>query len=455
MTTRRTFMRLLGAAGMAAGAAHLWVPSRARAQTAAFGQVRHLLYLHLRGGFRFTTAFNGDVAAEFNPFGLASNIPSGTEWGPSRLLGSTSWLTPERQALGMQSAVALSNRIAVATCVDHEPLAGGADGNHQSGLERFLTGYPGGSTSFLTMVNYGLRAKVEAALAQGNILLPAFSFGASGMALGAGAFAPYRPPVIQGDSFEGFGAGAVALPSWGQGLVSSRDQAFRDALAPVHRAPVDAYMQSRAAMEAYSAIFGDPILRVSQGGATAMDGIANDELLARFGDSGAGRSVALALRLFHFGCPAAFIGQGGYDYHSDEDDYLPDTLSDLTHVLSATVSALTSMQHPEGGTYWDKTLIVLGSEFGRTTQGARFNSAGGSDHSSDLATRWMSMPMLGGVIDAAGKGGRRFGETRKADLVAQGPVYSYRALLKTFLDVLGADATEVFPGDAPIGEFFV
>src|SRR5690606_9218087 len=105
----------------------------------------------LSGGFRFTTAFNGDVADEFNPFGVADNLPSGVEWGPSRLLGQSEWLTPQLADLsttmngaqpapdappagGLQLVTDIANDIAVATCVDHEPLSGSADGNHITGL---------------------------------------------------------------------------------------------------------------------------------------------------------------------------------------------------------------------------------------------------------------------------------------------------------------------------------
>ena len=34
----------------------------------------------------------------------------------------------------------------------------------------------------------------------------------------------------------------------------------------------------------------------------------------------------MALRLFHFGCPAVYLDQGGYDYHSGEADRLPGSL---------------------------------------------------------------------------------------------------------------------------------
>jgi hypothetical protein len=67
----------------------------------------------------------------------------------------------------------------------------------------------------------------------------------------------------------------------------------------------------------------------------------------------------------------------------------------------------------------------------------------------------MSMPMMGGVISSAGKGGRRLGETRSSDLRAMGKVYSYRSVLKTMLDLLGADHSSVFPADNPIEDLFL
>ncbi len=54
-----------------------------------------------------------------------------------------------------------------------------------------------------------------------------------------------------------------------------------------------------------------------------------------------------------------------------------------------------------------------------------------------------------------GKGGKRLGETRASDLKAMGQVYSYRSVLKTLLDLLGADHSTVFPADNPIEDLFV
>jgi hypothetical protein len=456
---RRRLLRGVGASAAALAFPHLWLPRPALAQTAGRGAVRHLVYIRLSGGFRFTTAFNSDVTEEFNPFGRSDQRASGTEWGVGKLLERASWLEGDankgRRDLGMQAVARFSNELCVLPCVDHEPFSARADGGHGTGLERFLTGYVGGATGFLTFVNYGLRKQVADAAAQGRTLLPAFSLGEAGMATGAGTYATYRPPVLEGSGFERFGADPdSSLPPWALKVATQVDARFRTRLHLPLRGGVDTYQQTRQASSDYGKIFRDPVLRVSADSDDAVDGISNRELRTLLGTDTTGQRAALALRLFHFGCPAVFLNQGGYDYHSREDAELPGEMEAANRLVSGLRTALKRMQHPEGGTYWDKTLVVLGSEFGRTTGGSRYNSANGSDHGSDLATRWMSMPFMGGVIAQAGKGGKSLGSVSGSTLKATGPVYSYRSVLKTLLDLLGADHEGVFPADAPIQDFF-
>jgi uncharacterized protein DUF1501 len=456
---RRRLLQGLGAGAAALAFPHLWLPTEARAQTAGRGAVRHLIYIRLSGGFRFTTAFNGDVADEFNPFGGSDKRASGTEWGATKLLERASWLEGEdnkvRRDLGMKPVTDFTNELCVLPCVDHEPFSARADGGHGTGLERFLTGYVGGATGFLTLVNYGLRQLVADAAAQGKILLPAFSLGEAGMATGAGNYATYRPPVLEGSGFERFSVDPESsLPPWAAKVANQMDTRFHARLHTALRGGVETYQQTREATREYGRIFRDPLLRVSTDSNDVVDGISNRELRTLLGTDTTGQRAALGLRLFHFGCPAVFLNQGGYDFHSREEAELPGEMDSANRLVSGLRTALQKMQHPEGGTYWDKTLVVLGSEFGRTTGGSRFNSANGSDHGPDLATRWMSMPFMGGVISAAGKGGKSLGSVRASDLKATGKVYSYRSVLKTMLDMLGADHEGIFPADAPIQDFF-
>lgn len=459
-TDRRTFLKGLGVAAASLGLPIVLKSNDAIASTSAYNSVKHLLYIRLAGGFRFTTAFNADVHAEFNPFGLADTTADGTEWGVSKLLERAPYLDGDNgqalRDLGMKPVNEISDQMAVMPCVDHEPFAGRADGNHGTGLERFQKGYVGTGNSFFTMINYGLRQRYADARESGEIVLPAFSLDDSGMAVGTGKYAGYRPPVLRGDGFDSFGFDAASsLPDWARDMSQKADERFRDRVHDTDRTPIEAYMQTREATKKYSDVFNSEALKIRNGSDEKIDGISNRELAAIFGDGRAGRRVRLALRLFHFGSAAVYMNQGGYDYHSGEQNALPRTLEDLNRLISGLPVALKMMQHPAGGTYWDHTLVVMGSEFGRTARGNKFNSARGSDHGGDLATRWMSMPVMGGLVDNAGNGGRRFGETRNRDLKATGQVYSYRSVLKTLMDVLGCDHQEFFPADEPFEDLFV
>lgn len=456
---RRGFLQGLGAASAAAAFPHIWVPKSAYAQTAGRGIARHIIYIRLSGGFRFSAVFNGAVDAQFNPFGATSAKAQGTDWGVSTLLERATWLEGQaaqpRVDLGMKRVTDISNEICVLPCVDHEPFSARADGNHGTGLERFITGFVGGSTSFLTYLNYGMRAQVAEAAAQGITRLPAFSLGDASMSAGAGVFAAYRAPVLDGDGFTNFSFNAAdSLPAWAKTIAGNADLRARDRLHEALKPSVEAYRQTRDATDAYGKIFRDRLLNVGNRSTELVDGISNQELEQIFGTGRTGRRAALALRLFHFGCPTVFMNEGGYDMHSGEEMNLPPAIDQLSRLISGFNAALKRMTHPAGGTYWDHTVVVFGSEFGRSTAGQRFNSAGGSDHSSDYATRWMSMPFMGGPIVAAGRGGRMLGQTRASDLKNLDKVYSYRAVLKSMLDWLGADHSQVFPADKPIEDFF-
>lgn len=452
--SRRTLLRA-GAAALAFPT--VWVPNKAFAQdSGARGTIKHLIYIRLNGGYRFTASFNGDVGDQFNPFGLARGVPKGTEWGPSRLLESAPYLDATTRGLGMKSVVDISNQMAVLTTVDHEPFSGSADGNHGTGLERYLTGTVGGENSLFTMLNYGLREQIAAATTEGKIKLPPFVLGSSGMSKGFGPYAAYRPPLVQGDSFDDFAfAGQENLPAWATRMITNADQNYKARLMVPAQSNVDAYVGTRESVEAFSEIFASDALKIGNNSDEAIDGISNRELATMFGDDGAARRVRLGLRLFHYGCSAVYLDEGGYDMHSDENMRLPDAHTNLNRILSATEAALKRMDHSEEGyNYWDSTLVVLGSEFGRTTRGGKFNSAGGSDHGGDFATRWLSMPIMGGLVASAGIGGRRFGVTRRSDLQDDGLRFSYRALWRTLMDTLGADHSEFFTADPPIQGLF-
>jgi hypothetical protein len=456
-TSRRRF--LVASAGVAAAAVvpHIWVPKPAIAQSIGRGSIKHLLYIRLSGGFRFPTAFNANVAGEFNPFGAAGSVAEGTEWGVGSLLAPAPFLEGAggegARAIGMRSVPEIANQITVIPCVDHEPISGSADGNHGTGLERYYTGYADGTVGLFTMINYGLRERFAAANAEGRLILPPFVLGGAGMGRGLGKYAAHRPPLLSGANLDQFGFRAAELPGWASRLVDNYDTRMRDRQHPELRDSVDAYLETRKATRAYSELFASDVLKINNKSTELVDGISNAELESAFGNDGAAQRIRLALRLFHFGSAAAYLDQGGYDMHSGEENQLPGRLTELSRLISALEAVLKRMDHPEGGKYWDHTVVVFGSEFSRTARASRFNSARGSDHGGDLETRWMSMPFMGGPI---ARPGRVLGATRASDLAAEGKVYSYRSVAKTLMDGLGCDHQEFFPeaADAPFDDLF-
>ncbi|QQR89400.1 MAG: DUF1501 domain-containing protein [Myxococcales bacterium] len=462
--SRRRFVQSLGATAAIAGSPHLWLPKAfAQQQSDVRGSIRHLLYMRLNSGFRFTAAYNGNVASQFNPFGSAAGLPQGVEWGASAVMDRSGWLDEEKQAAGMLPMNQLATRIAVIPCVDHEPFSGSADGNHGTGLERFYTGYAGtggydgAGTGIFSMINYALRNEVATGNNTTSVRLPAFVLGEAGMARGTGVFAGYRPPVIEGTNFDRFRTESGNIPEWAKSFSKATDQRMRERQHVFLRTPVDAYIQSRSANERFNDIFQSPILDIDNNSDEAVDGFTQAQLTSLFGNSRAARSVRLALRLFHFGCPAVYFGQGGWDYHSNEESSFPTAMDEPNWIMSALYAALKAMPYSypdgsqDGSSYWDHTLVVFGSEFGRTARGSRFNSARGSDHGGDLATRWMSMPMMGGLIaegaNTLALGGKELGHTRSSDLKAEGQVVSYRAFMKTLIDALGGDHAGVFDAE--------
>ena len=116
-----------------------------------------------------------------------------------------------------------------ASRIFYEPLAGYADGNHTTALERWLTGYVNGSAGFFTRINLGLADRYAAAVADGRVLLPPFVMGGAAMARGLGVYAPHRPPVLSGGSFDRFAATASgAIPEWARPMVTGTDLRMRD-----------------------------------------------------------------------------------------------------------------------------------------------------------------------------------------------------------------------------------
>lgn len=121
---------------------------------------------------------------------------------------------------------------------------------------------------------------------------------------------------------------------------------------------------------------------------------APQSVRAEFGDTPFGRSCLAAVQLIEVGVRCVEVNLGGWDTHANNLDFCQKNCK----ILDPAIAALISQLSQRG--MLDKTLILIGGEFGRTP---KINPVGGRDH-------WphgFSMALAGGGI----KGGKVVGET--------------------------------------------
>jgi Protein of unknown function (DUF1501) len=450
---RRGFLGLSAAAASLAIAPTIWIPRASRAATPGFGKAKHLIVVYLDGGARSTCLFNADVAQQWNPAEISGAQPgaSGTEWGVGGVFEAAAF---DGGVLGedIPALPQISDQMCVLGTVDHTPGEDRGDGNHNTAKIRIATGSPEGTRGLLSII-YRDHPIYQGA----DPPIPPVIVGSNGRLFGAGAgeFGAYRPVVVNGwYDFIGNSQGdAVAKPSWVAGFEHAADDRLSASRAARHRGMVDGLRDAKLQAEKFRPIFTDPILDVEYMPEQAQHELSNAELVAALGDSDFGRDAALALRFLGQGAPAVVIGNGGWDYHSDELVEFPAHGRELGRVLAGLVYALKRLQHPSGGSYWDHTLVSVASEFSRDNAETNgFNSGNGSDHNGNAPCRYQAIPLFGGPIE---QGGKFFGKTDAVSMEPQPgePVFSSISLLATWLDAVGIDPEPHFPSP-PIAEIY-
>lgn len=452
---RRDFLKLTAAAS-AAAVPTLWLPRRAMARTPAFGTAKHLLVLNAKGGLRSHATFNAVGTSQHNPFGTQS-AASGTEWALGAACGAHDIVTSN----GVVDAFAKrTNRVAVVACVDHVP-DGTPDMDHVSASNRIGTGSPDGGLGLLTRI-----AKSHPMYASGFSLdaVPPVEIVPSEFGAGTGSDAKYRPLSVSNPT-DAFDSTYRIEDGWNLRARNKLDERFLARNPKAYAQRLTAFNAAKTSAATFSTMLQNPRLNVI-GAANASDaGVTNGEMIEILGNytmdtigdmepmPSWGPSVAQALRFFGFGSPAAVVTNDIYDMHDNErTGYAPRT-RDLVRQLAGLDELLHRMTHPAGGTYWDHTVVAVVSEFSRnnTFADTGFNSGDGSDHVGEMPdpARNQAIAVMGGPVTAAG---RLIGATDR-EMRATGKVFDTRALLATFLDVLGVDGKEQFGFD-PIGELF-
>ncbi len=463
-TRRRTFLKL-GLGGIATGAVapHLWIPRISKAALPIpSSRHNHVILFDLDGGARTVPMFNPDVDMKWNPYGMQAGSP-GTEWAVSGVFDNQPY--QDTVALGMPpvpSITQISHEITVLGTIDHTPGAANGVGDHQTARNWISSGFAEGGAGIMSRVYAAHKNYTEGG---GGLVFPPAVIGTGNATtpLGAphGSITPVMVPS-HSDFVAQNGDDAGGQPEWARALEAGLDGYAIKSRSNAHKQTISRLANGKANVEAFRNVFLDPALKVEAEPTGERNGLTNAQLAAILGTTQLGRDAALALRFIGYGSAAVVIGDsgnvaadvGGWDTHSGEMTAYPASANNLARVLCGLNFALKQMPHPEGGTYWDHTLIGMCTEFGRdNTMDTGYNSGGGSDHTGGPGSRYQSWFVSGGLVGQAGK---HFGHTDKStmEVMTGEPVFgttNYYAMMFSLLDI---DIEGIWPGIEPVNVIF-
>ena len=453
---RRRFLGL-GLGGIATGAVapHLWIP---RVSKAGFGipadRHNHLIVINLDGGGRSVPMFNANVDGRWNPYGTQSGAP-GTEWSIGGVFDASAYT--ETLALGMPEVppiTAISDEIAVLATVDHTPGAANGVGDHAAARTIIASGFAGGGPGIISQIYAHHKNYTQGSA---GLVFPPVVIGTGGATTPFGTPAGTITPVMV-PSFSEFadqsGLDGGSQPTWARAFEAGLDGYAAASRSNRDRERIERLSNGKQNVEAFKAVFTDPALKIATEPNGTRSGLSNAQLQAIFGTSTLGRNAALAARFVSYGSAAVLIGDNGWDTHSSEMSAYQTSANGVARALCGLNYTLKLMPHPQGGTYWDRTMVCIISEFGRDnlmTNG--FNSGGGSDHTGGPGSRYQAYALMGGLVT---KGGRLFGVTDPSTMQPLGgePVFGTQAYEAMWLRLLDIDSEQIFPGTAPVDAVF-
>lgn len=331
----------------------------------------------------------------------------------------------------------IANQISVVSC-DAYP-GGPALVDHAAGMQNLFTGNTTGTVGMATLFNKVLKGRTR---------LPAIAVNSPGFALGAGSYAQSRPLVLQSALSLPTTDPGKGLSDWARKFEAQLDSSVaQDRPGFVKQAIENFALDKQLGDENIRTLVENSLkiatapLETAFGTLTTGEPLTNGMLREVFGVNSTdletgdilhdayravnqpawvnnpfGLSGALAVRFLQYGSPVVAFTLGSFDTHSnellDQTRTLPNQMIQFGRMLTGLEFALKRVADPDtGGTLWDSTLVVAGSEFGRQGNGIQpngFNTGMGSDHS-----REQFFPVMGGPLKQTGQllsdsGGRAY-----------------------------------------------
>lgn len=306
------------------------------------GKAQHCIFFYMSGGMTHMETFDPKPGAETG--GQTKGIPTG--------------VAGVQLAEYMPELAKRFKDIAVVRSMTQKT------GDHRGGAYWMRTSYEPKAT----IIHPSMGPWAQTLLGKGHDTLPdSVVIGGGGEHPGAGFFGPALSPLPIGDPDKGV---QNAKPYNGVGddlfkkrmdLMNTFDDSFR---RKFQTDEVKAYTQ-----------FYEETLKLMKSEDLETFDLAKekgyDEKVQRYGNTRIGKGAMLAKRLVGSGVRFVEVVSGGWDMHNDLWNAIPRTGGELDKALAALIDDLKA----EG--LFEKTLIVLGTEFGRTPV---INANGGRDH---------------------------------------------------------------------------
>lgn len=361
--SRRSFAA--NTAKAALGLSMMPVVDRAMAANGSAGKAKHLIYLYMGGGMTHIDSFDPKPDA---PSDIA---------GPIGSIGTN--VDGIRVGSYFPRLAKMADKLAIVNTLTQKT------GAHDGGRYWMLTGYQ----KRATIVHPEMAAwkqRFHGPNEESN--LPS-SFVVGGGALpGSGFMGPAYAPLPIGDPNRG-------LPDSMSPVESSREKKRMEALNTFNRS-FESKFATRE-VEAYSEYYDNTMSFLKSDDLDVFD-LSKESNAERqkFGMGRMGQGALLASRLIEKGVGAVRISGGGCDNHQNIQTAFQGPAQSLDNAMSALIDRLQAIGK------LDETLIVVGTEFGRTN---KINANAGRDH----FPRCFSGVMAGGGI----VGGQKYGKSDK------------------------------------------
>jgi hypothetical protein len=294
MKSRRSFLKAVGAAGIA-GAAHLWLPKTARAAGPA-GSIKRVVLMMCGGGVNWANTFD---ALPNSPWGIASwgalaATGPAPEWGFGRLLmqkpiveTSTDWpaaasyLTSDSNYNLRRSVLAswggattptiadVAREIAVVRVSNNPGLTPNLD-HGQAGSFLFTNSLGVGEAGMATVLYHALKQQMGANF-DAYYKLPAVAFDQGlGFAIGAGTYAASRPMLLQGSQSLPSRDPTASVSKWGRAAETLLNQAAAKDRPSFTSDRVGDLIADTSTAERYGAPLLSPVLHIDSQPAEAL-----------------------------------------------------------------------------------------------------------------------------------------------------------------------------------------